>query len=205
MSRSDAHETTTPVKNEPAAAQPATLVAANARHVALIRRILLRAEAIELPLWLTGGWAMDARLGRMTRVHADIDFAFPAERTAEFEHLLRGFAAEAPEPNGAGFLVRVEGVLLDCQPCVQRDGGHAIDGMPVGSCPDAKEGRVAATEVRCASWQTLLWDYFRHLHLRPLENWPPRSRDGYALACEAVGKAQAEAWLALFRAQRARG
>jgi len=180
MSRSDAHETTTPVKNEPAAAQPATLVAANARHVALIRRILLRAEAIELPLWLTGGWAMDARLGRMTRVHADIDFAFPAES-------------------------RIEGVLLDCQPCVQRDGGHAIDGMPVGSCPDAKEGRVAATEVRCASWQTLLWDYFRHLHLRPLENWPPRYRDGYALACEAVGKAQAEAWLALFRAQRARG
>jgi len=75
----------------------------------------------------------------------------------------------------------------------------------VGSCPDAKEGRVAATEVRCASWQTLLWDYFRHLHLRPFENWPPRYRDGYALACEAVGKAQAEAWLALFRAQRARG
>ena len=193
------------MKNEPAAAQPATLVAANARHVALIRRILLRAEAIELPLWLTGGWAMDARLGRMTRVHADIDFAFPAERMAEFEHLLRGFAAEAPEANGAGFLVRVEGVLLDCQPCVRRDGGHAIDGMPVGSCPDAKEGWIAATEVRCASWQTLLWDYFRHLHLRPLENWPPRYRDGYALACEAVGTAQAEAWLALFRAQRGRG
>ena len=168
------------MKNEPAAAQPATVVAANARHVALIRRILLRAEAIELPLWLTGGWAMDARLGGKA-------------------------AQQVLEPNGAGFLVRVEGVLLDCQPCVRRDGGHAIDGMPVGSCPDAKEGWIAATEVRCASWQTLLWDYFRHLHLRPLENWPPRYRDGYALACEAVGTAQAEAWLALFRAQRGRG
>jgi aminoglycoside 2''-adenylyltransferase len=193
------------VKNEPAAAQPATLVAANARHVELIRRILLRAETIDLPLWLMGGWALDARLGRMTRVHADIDLAFPAERRAEFAHLLRGFAAGTAESNGDGFLVRVEGVLLDCQPCLHRDGGHAIDGMPAGSCPAVKEGRIVAIEVRCASWQTLLWAYFRHLHLRPLESWPPKYRGGYALAREAVGAAQAEVWLALFRAQRRLG
>ena len=115
------------MKHEPAAAQPAALVAANARHVELIRRILLRAEAVDLPLWLTGGWAADARLGRMTRVHADIDFAIPAERMAEFEHLLAGFAPEPAEPTDYGFLVRVEGVLLDCEPCVRVDGAYALD------------------------------------------------------------------------------
>jgi len=194
----------TPVKNEPAAAQPASLVAANARHVELIRRLMLRADTVELPLWLTGGWAVDARLGRMTRVHADIDLAVPAERMGEFEHLLRGFAAEEPESHGAGFSVRVEGVVLDCEPCVHRDGGRAVDGMPADSCPEAKEGRIAATALRCASWQALLWSYFDHLQRRPLASWAPKYRDGYALAREAVGPVQAEAWLALYRAQGAR-
>lgn len=174
----------TPVKNEPAAAQPASLVAANARHVELIRRLMLRADTVELPLWLTGGWAVDARLGRET-----------AQQVLELAHALGGHRE---------IDVRVEGVVLDCEPCVHRDGGRAVDGMPADSCPEAKEGRIAATALRCASWQALLWSYFDHLQRRPLASWAPKYRDGYALAREAVGPVQAEAWLALYRAQGAR-
>ncbi|MBV6621289.1 aminoglycoside nucleotidyltransferase ANT(2'')-Ia, partial [Acinetobacter baumannii] len=41
--------------------------------VALIHQILAAADERNLPLWIGGGWAIDARLGRVTRKHDDID------------------------------------------------------------------------------------------------------------------------------------
>ena len=187
------------MKTEPAAAQRPEFVAANARHVELIRRLLLRADAVDLPLWLTGGWAVDARLGRMTRVHAVIGLGVPAERMAEFEHLLQGFAAAERVARAHGFNLRVEGVVLECEPCRDVNGAYELDGAPANACPDAREGRVGGVAVRCASWQAILWRHFHGLHGQP----SAAERESYVIAREAVGAAQADTWLALFRAQRA--
>ncbi len=56
--------------------------------IAFIQQLMAAAEARNLPLWLQGGWAIDARLGRITREHGDVDLAFPGERQAEFIGLL---------------------------------------------------------------------------------------------------------------------
>jgi hypothetical protein len=47
----------------------------NTQHIVLIDRLFTAAETIDLPLWLPGGWAIDAKLHRITREHQDIWFA----------------------------------------------------------------------------------------------------------------------------------
>jgi 2''-aminoglycoside nucleotidyltransferase len=54
-----------------------------------LHHLLHTAEARGLPLWLSGGWAIDARMGRITREHGDIDLAFPGERRTDLLALLR--------------------------------------------------------------------------------------------------------------------
>ena len=44
------------------------------RQLRLIRRVVAAMEAADLSLWLFGGWGLDARLGRITREHGDIEF-----------------------------------------------------------------------------------------------------------------------------------
>ncbi|WP_410205196.1 nucleotidyltransferase domain-containing protein, partial [Acinetobacter baumannii] len=57
-------------------------------QVALIHQILAAADERNLPLWIGGGWAIDARLGRVTRKHDDIDLTFPGERRGELEAIV---------------------------------------------------------------------------------------------------------------------
>jgi hypothetical protein len=40
----------------------------------VIRKIIAAAEAADIPAWLFGGWGLDARIGRITREHGDIEF-----------------------------------------------------------------------------------------------------------------------------------
>jgi len=40
----------------------------------VIRRVIAVAQAADIPAWLFGGWGLDARIGRITRVHGDVEF-----------------------------------------------------------------------------------------------------------------------------------
>ncbi|MGI5129685.1 nucleotidyltransferase domain-containing protein [Pseudonocardia sp. CA-107938] len=42
------------------------------------------AAAVGTPLWLDGGWAVDALLGRQTRYHGDVDVVVPQQHAAAF-------------------------------------------------------------------------------------------------------------------------
>jgi aminoglycoside 2''-adenylyltransferase len=79
-------------------------------------------------------------LGKITRPHSDIDFAFPAERQAEFITLLQSVGCGRIDFNDYGFLVQVRGVLLDCEPCELRGKVYELEGYPSGSCPWEKQG-----------------------------------------------------------------
>jgi hypothetical protein len=43
------------------------------RQLGLIREVSQIAASLEIPFWLRGGWAMDFFLGRVTRLHEDVD------------------------------------------------------------------------------------------------------------------------------------
>ncbi len=39
-----------------------------------IRRVIVVMQAADIPAWLFGGWGLDARIGRITREHGDVEF-----------------------------------------------------------------------------------------------------------------------------------
>jgi hypothetical protein len=39
-----------------------------------IRKVLAVTQSAGIPVWLFGGWGLDARIGRITREHGDVEF-----------------------------------------------------------------------------------------------------------------------------------
>src|SRR5690606_30349101 len=78
-----------------------------------VLRLLAAAEGAGLPLWLSGGWAIDARLNRVTREHGDIDVAFPRERESGLVSLLQSMGPFSLERTDYGFLARSGTLLVD--------------------------------------------------------------------------------------------
>jgi lincosamide nucleotidyltransferase A/C/D/E len=56
------------------------------------------AAAVGAPLWLDGGWAVDALLGQQTRYHGDVDVVVPTEHLSALVGALaeRGYAEPGP-------------------------------------------------------------------------------------------------------------
>jgi hypothetical protein len=46
----------------------------NGRQLRLIRKVVAVTQAEGIPAWLFGGWGLDARIGRITREHGDVEF-----------------------------------------------------------------------------------------------------------------------------------
>jgi hypothetical protein len=44
------------------------------RQLRLIRKVVAVTQAADVPAWLFGGWGLDARIGRITREHGDVEF-----------------------------------------------------------------------------------------------------------------------------------
>ena len=40
----------------------------------MIKAVTAALDAAEIPAWLFGGWGLDARIGRITREHGDVEF-----------------------------------------------------------------------------------------------------------------------------------
>ena len=145
-------------------------------QIPMIHEILGMADAQGMPIWLESGWAIDARLVRITREHDDIDLAVPQERFADFRQWLKSLGCGPFEDTEYGVLVRVGGTLLDCEPCVQFHGVSELDGVPLGSRPREKQGLLSRVEVRCTSWEAILWEYFYYLEEVPRAAWRAKDR-----------------------------
>ncbi|GGK42414.1 hypothetical protein GCM10008955_40220 [Deinococcus malanensis] len=160
----------------------------NQAHLDLISKVVSAAAQLDLPVWVGGGWAIDARLGLITRGHDDIDLTFPGERRREFETLIVGRQGRITEELDYGFLAEAQGVLLDCEPAYWNGASYEIDGAPAGSCPEQTEGRLEGLSLRCNSWEAIMWDYFSYANEIPRSQWPAKHKHSYELASRALGE-----------------
>lgn len=174
----------------------------NSQHISLIHRLFRLGEERDLPLWLQNGWAIDARLHRVTRNHADIDIAYPAERHAELLTLLQSFGRVRSEDTDYGFLAGLGDIQLDCEPCHPEGDRYELEGPPPGTCPWGKEGMLSGKPVRCTSWEAILWDYFHYLEEVPSTSWKPKDLASYALARKSFGVVASERLHDLFKSNR---
>jgi lincosamide nucleotidyltransferase A/C/D/E len=140
-------------------------------------------------IWIDGGWAVDAVVGRQTRSHNDLDIAVEAKVLPKLQQFLteRGYrpapSRDASQWNfvlcdGDGRQIDVHVVVLD------EDGGvwaDPIDGVayPAGSLTG--EGIIAGVTVRCVSVE---------FQLQFKTSYPPRAidRQDVAALCGLLGR-----------------
>ncbi|NQE38423.1 2''-aminoglycoside nucleotidyltransferase [Microcoleus sp. IPMA8] len=161
----------------------------NYLHIELIHQLFSESDKIDMPLWLQGGWAIDAKLNRVTREHEDIDIAYPADRSADFLSLLHSLDCAITERTSYGFLADKHGVLLDCEPCICMGDHYELEGLPPGTCPLEPTGSLGGKRLRCTSWEAILWDYFYYIEEVPQSEWRPKDFPSFALAKESFGEA----------------
>lgn len=119
-------------------------------------------ESAAIPVWLDGGWGVDALLQTQTRTHKDADIVLPVADVPKLQELLalRGFAVREGKPpnsfvlaNGAGLEVDVHAVTCD-------DDGNGVYRMQNGEDwiypAEGFSGRglVGGMSVRCLSPMT---------------------------------------------------
>jgi lincosamide nucleotidyltransferase A/C/D/E len=124
--------------------------------------VLERLDAAAVPVWLDGGWGVDALVGEQTRQHADLDLALGADDLTRAEDVLQtlGFQHEpSVEPGLPARLVMRDPLSrqVDLHPLVfdeNGDGwqqlsetGKAWGRYPAGHL-DAV-GVIAGRQVRC--------------------------------------------------------
>jgi lincosamide nucleotidyltransferase A/C/D/E len=127
--------------------------------------LLDRLDARGLPVWLDGGWGVDALLERQTRTHDDLDLLVRLEDLDRIEAVLRElgyvFTGEA-RPGVVEYLVDAEGHQVDVHPVVL---SHELGGIytmengdewiyPPGAFTG--NGRILDREVRCLTPDVVL-------------------------------------------------
>lgn len=60
--------------------------------------------AIEQPYWISGGWALDLYLGKLTRYHEDFDISISRTDQLHFQKVLSAWDLRASDPPGSGKL-----------------------------------------------------------------------------------------------------
>src|SRR5262245_5993446 len=97
------------------------------QDVAQVIRLL---EESGVPVWLDGGWGVDALLKKETRTHRDMDLIVPFDDLATAEAALAGagFTRDGRETNLPTRLVlrNSEGLEIDIHPVTFRADGSAV-------------------------------------------------------------------------------
>jgi lincosamide nucleotidyltransferase A/C/D/E len=119
--------------------------------------LLSHLEARDIPVWLDGGWAIDALLGEQTRPHDDLDLVSRLEDSRRLKAALaeRGYVLAGGGSPQSFELVDPEGRQVDVHPASFRPGGDGVYQMADGGewiFPAAGfggEGRILGRRVPC--------------------------------------------------------
>lgn len=125
--------------------------------------VLLALAAIEdlpAPVWVEGGWGVDALLGRISREHHDLDLVIAAEHIDGALSKLSGlgYARDVDAAGGRIVLRGAGGRKIDLSPLIfdASGTGRSIDGEPAGGgwrCPASAfvDGAIDGQVVGCLS------------------------------------------------------
>jgi lincosamide nucleotidyltransferase A/C/D/E len=120
----------------------------------LVRGLLWRGFRI----WIAGGWAVDAVVGRVTRPHGDLDIAADADQLEDLlgELARQGFAVTVDWLPARVEVAAPDGRRVDIHPVVFASDGSGVqsgrDGAPFTYAADGfTEGRIGGVPVPCLS------------------------------------------------------
>ena len=113
----------------------------------------------QIPVWLDGGWGVDALLGTQTRTHKDVDIILPVEDVPKLQELLarRGFTIREGKPPDSFVLADGVGLEVDVHAVAFDGEGNGVYRMQNGEdwvYPAegfSGEGLVEGMRIRCLS------------------------------------------------------
>lgn len=116
-------------------------------------------ESASIPVWLDGGWGVDALLGAQTRKHRDVDIIPRVADVPKLCGLLaqRGFTIKEGKPPDSFVLANGGGLEVDIHAVAFDEEGNGVYRMQNGEDwifpAEGFEGRgiVAGLKVRCLS------------------------------------------------------
>jgi lincosamide nucleotidyltransferase A/C/D/E len=116
-------------------------------------------ETAGIELWLDGGWAVDALLGKRTRPHEDLDIILPAQHLSTLRKVvaIRGFTSQPGGTPSNFVLVDGAGLEIDVHVIVFDRDGNGVYEMANGEewvFPAAGfdgRGTINGMIVRCLS------------------------------------------------------
>jgi len=117
--------------------------------------VLLLYEELErqgIPIWIDGGWCIDALLERQTRAHPDLDIAVERKFAERLEQFLfaHGFQKRnGPNASAWNYSMEQQGRVVDVHVFEFDENGKNIYGVqyPFGSLNG--EGLILQSKVRC--------------------------------------------------------
>jgi lincosamide nucleotidyltransferase A/C/D/E len=126
--------------------------------------LLAHLEAREIPVWLDGGWAVDALLGEQTRDHDDLDLVSRLEDSAVIEASLGelGYVQAGGGLPHSFELVDADGHQVDVHPAAFTAGGDGVYQVLDGGewiFPAAGfggSGRILGRRVPCLTPEVVL-------------------------------------------------
>jgi len=85
-------------------------------------------ERAAIPVWLDGGWGVDALLQTQTRTHRDVDIVVPVADVPRLQELLalRGFAVREGKPPNSFVLANDAGLEVDVHAITHDDDGNGV-------------------------------------------------------------------------------
>jgi lincosamide nucleotidyltransferase A/C/D/E len=91
-------------------------------------------ESAKIPVWLDGGWGVDALLQTQTRTHKDIDIVLRVADVSKLRELLevRGFTVREGKPPNSFVLANGVGLEVDVHAVTFDDDGNGVYRMQNG-------------------------------------------------------------------------
>jgi lincosamide nucleotidyltransferase A/C/D/E len=119
--------------------------------------LLDQLAAVGVPVWLAGGWGVDALAGHQTRRHYDLDLLTGADTGHRVADVLRraGFRHASSQHN--------PDLPMPCRHVWQHDDGHTVEVLPVALAdppfagPEFTTGSIDGRPVPCLSATLQLW------------------------------------------------
>ena len=167
----------------------------------VIKAVINALGAVDIPAWLFGGWGLDARIGRITREHGDIEFWLERVNAERSKAVLEGAGATAlttqPPEESCEFTwdgIDFSTAYFDRQPdgSISQPLGRWSDWLfPPGSFGD-EPGTLDGTPVLAMSVVGMLAMKEQFPHLRNGRPWRQKDIDDIEILRGLAAEADAQ-------------